>query len=226
MSPMSELPGAVGGGTATLLQQVGETMFPGITQTVRLRSKAPELRLGHEIVSDLPLQVCLFFNACYFPFWLACELASASAKYQHLNYLYKIVLVTVLVAVVLIEVTRLYLGYLGNLTEKVPELAGFWLLTVLLQFPLQGFLLLNGDLILLPLERAACAVMFCMILAELWTGFVALRRITRHQAKKFHLMQMRYRGDAASAGGGGSFSAGHVTTNSEGGGVQELNKDK
>ena len=45
---------------------------------------------------------------------------------------------TVLVATTIIEITRLYLGYLGNLTEKVPELAGFWLLTVLLQLPMQG----------------------------------------------------------------------------------------
>ena len=35
------------------------------------------------------------------------------------------------------QVVRLYLGYLGNLGEKVPELAGFWLLTILLQLPMQ-----------------------------------------------------------------------------------------
>ncbi len=184
------------------LMQVSETVFPGITQTYQLRndrsSKAPESRLGNEIVSDLPLQVCLFLNLCYFPFWLAAALTSAYVKYEHLNYLYKFVLATVLGAVVLIEAARLYLGYLGNLNEKVPELAGFWLLTVLLQFPLQAFLLLNEDLILLPLERAANLVMVAVVLAELWTGFAALRRITRHQARKFHLMQMRVRG-----GGGG-----------------------
>ena len=72
-------------------------------------------------------------------------------KYHLLNYLYKFVLVTVIVAVIIIELVRLYLGYLGNLTEKVPELAGFWLLTILLQLPLQGFLLLNTDLILVPI---------------------------------------------------------------------------
>ena len=105
----------------------------------------------------------------------------------------KFILVTVLIAAVFIEVTRLYLGYLGNLTEKVPELAGFWLLTVLLQFPLQCFLFLNSDLILLPLERAANAVMVALIVAELMTGFIALKKITRHQAKKFHLMQLQIR---------------------------------
>ena len=75
----------------------------------------------------------------------------SDVKYHLLNYLYKFVLVTILVAVIIIEVVRLYLGYLGNLTEKVPELAGFWLLTILLQLPLQGFLLFNTDLILVPI---------------------------------------------------------------------------
>ena len=77
----------------------------------------------------------------------------SDVKYHLLNYLYKFVLVTILVAVIIIEVVRLYLGYLGNLTEKVPELAGFWLLTILLQLPLQGFLLFNTDLILVPIGK-------------------------------------------------------------------------
>ena len=38
------------------------------------------------------------------------------------------------------QVVRLYLGYLGNLGERVPELAGFWLLTILLQLPMQVIL--------------------------------------------------------------------------------------
>ena len=172
-------------------KQVSETMFPGITAAQNWKS--PELRLGNEIVSHLPLQMCLFFNVVYFPFWLIVSIVITALKYEYLNYLYKFILVTVLVAAVLIEVTRLYLGYLGNLTEKVPELAGFWLLTVLLQFPLQGFLLFNRDLKILPMEFAANLIMMTLILAELYLGFMALRKITRHQAKKFHLMQMKMR---------------------------------
>ncbi len=91
-----------------------------------------------------------------------------------------------------------------NFALQVPELAGFWLLTILLQFPLQSFLFLNEDLILLPLERAVNFIMVAMILAELWTGFFALRKITRHQAKKFHLMQMRVRGSVGTGSVGNS----------------------
>ena len=97
-----------------------------------------------------------------------------------------------MVATTIIEITRLYLGYLGNLGEKVPELAGFWLLTVLLQLPMQGFLLFNEDLVILPMERAANILMVIVVLLELVIGFIALRKITRHQAKKFHLHQLNY----------------------------------
>ena len=149
-------------------------------------------KLGNEIVTDLPLQMSLFFNVCYFPPWLIISITIAEVKYDSLNYLYKFILVTVLIAITVIEIVRLYLGYLGNLTEKVPELAGFWLLTILLQLPLQGFLLLNEDLIILPLERAANILMVLMILVELVTGFLALKRITTHQARKFHLHQLHF----------------------------------
>lgn len=146
-------------------------------------------KLGNEIVTDLPLQTTLYFNVCYFPAWLVISIVITVVKYDSLNYLYKFILVTVLIAITIIEVVRLYLGYLGNLTEKVPELAGFWLLTVLLQLPLQGFLLFNEDLIILPLERAANILMVSLVIVELLAGFRALRKITRHQARKFHLHQ-------------------------------------
>ena len=139
------------------LLTVSETMFPGITTSAGLRytntMEQAAIKLGNQLVSNLPLQVLLYLNVIYFPCWLGVILMVTSVKYHLLNYLYKFVLVTILVAVIIIEVVRLYLGYLGNLTEKVPELAGFWLLTILLQLPLQGFLLFNTDLILVPIGK-------------------------------------------------------------------------
>ena len=55
---------------------------------------------------------------------------------------------------------------------------------------MQGFLLFNEDLVILPMERAANFLMVILVMIELIVGFVALRRITRHQAKKFHLHQL------------------------------------
>ena len=66
--------------------------------------------------------MAMFFNVCYFPVWLIISLTTTSIKYDSLNYLYKFILVTILVAVTIIETVRLYLGYLGNLTERVSYL--------------------------------------------------------------------------------------------------------
>ena len=64
------------------LKQVSETMFPGISETYKnqdmyrknsvgsylgmgMNKKSPAIKLGNEIVSDLPLQMELFFNVCF-----------------------------------------------------------------------------------------------------------------------------------------------------------------
>ena len=67
----------------------------------------------------LPLpQVVLYLNVVYFPCWLSVTLMVTAVKYQYLNYLYKFVLVTVLAAATIIEVVRLYLGYLGETFDQ------------------------------------------------------------------------------------------------------------
>ena len=66
------------------LKQVGETMFPGISESYNHNkpkfSSLPISKLGNEIVTDLPLQICLFFNLCYFPFWLIISIIIAYVK--------------------------------------------------------------------------------------------------------------------------------------------------
>ncbi|XP_074983326.1 transmembrane protein 17 isoform X3 [Caretta caretta] len=108
----------------------------------------------NEIVSSLPLQMSLYFNLYFFPFWWVSSVVMLQLKYPVLPDYYKFILVTVIVLVSLIEAIRLYLGYMGNLQEKVPELAGFWLLSLLLQLPIILFLLFNDGLKIQPLERA------------------------------------------------------------------------
>ena len=40
------------------------------------------------------------------------------------------------------------------------------------------------------MERATNIIMVIILVIELIVGFIALRRITKHQAKKFHLHQL------------------------------------
>uniref|UniRef100_A0A3B3SSQ8 Transmembrane protein 17 n=1 Tax=Paramormyrops kingsleyae TaxID=1676925 RepID=A0A3B3SSQ8_9TELE len=124
--------------------------------------------LGHndDVISCLPLQMSLYFNAYYFPLWWVSEVVVLHLKYPALPDYYKFILITVLILMTLIEAIRLYLGYAGNLQEKVPELAGFWLLTLLLQFPLTLFQLFNEAILIQPLERGVHIVLALFLLIE------------------------------------------------------------
>ncbi|XP_058502333.1 transmembrane protein 17B [Solea solea] len=141
------------------------------------------------VLSSLPLQMSLYFNMWFFPLWWISETVMFHLKYPFLPDYYKFILVTVLLLMTLFEAIRLYLGYTGNLQEKVPELAGFWLLSILLQFPLILFQLLNEAILIQPLERAVHIVLVIFILTQAVAGFVALRDMVRHTADQFHLRQ-------------------------------------
>ena len=74
---------------------------------------------------------------------------------------------------------------------QVPELAGFWLVSFILQLPLVCFLLFNEYTLVLPLERAVHIVMLLFILFEVVQGYVAIKRMTDAQVEKFHLQRFK-----------------------------------
>ncbi|XP_070572094.1 transmembrane protein 17-like [Ptychodera flava] len=164
-----------------------EYVFPGITVIDHRQKHA--IKPGNEIVSNLPLQMSLYFNAFYFPFWLVTCVVMYELKFHYLDEFYKFILITVFIVMTFIEIIRLYLGYKGNLMEKVPELAGFWLLTLVIQLPLSIFLVANTGSFVLPIEYAIHIVFILFIAFEIGTGFVAIRVMADHQMTKFHLQQ-------------------------------------
>lgn len=143
---------------------------------------------GAEIVSFLPLQILLYFNVWYAPLWMISLIFALVNKFSDLATHYKFITITIYIIMFIVEASRLYLGYEGNLREKVAELAGFWLLT-LFQVPLTAYLLANVDTILLPLERGVNIVMGVFLCVQLLLGFRALQLMVRAQAVKFHLTQ-------------------------------------
>ncbi|XP_008335724.1 transmembrane protein 17B [Cynoglossus semilaevis] len=154
-------------------------------------SKENDAVLSHDkrVLSSLPLQMSLYFNMWFFPLWWISETVMLHFKYPFLSDYYKFILVTVLLLMTLFEGIRLYLGYMGNLQEKVPELAGFWLLSILLQFPLILFQLFNEAILIQPLERGVHIVLAIFILTQAVAGFLALRDMVSHTASQFHLRQ-------------------------------------
>ncbi|XP_022109494.1 transmembrane protein 17B-like [Acanthaster planci] len=167
------------------LTSFSEAVFPG--RALRDNRQHHAIRPGNELVSNLPLQMALYFNVFFFPFWLVCSIVLLELKFYHLDEIFRFVCVTIYVVMGGTEIMRLYLGYLGNLQERVPELAGSWLLTLILQFPLIIFLLAVERAMPVPVERAVHLVQLTFIVLELVFGFLALRVMTQHQIMKFHL---------------------------------------
>ncbi|XP_039515648.1 transmembrane protein 17A [Pimephales promelas] len=142
-----------------------------------------------EVWSHLPLQMLLYFNMFFFPFWWISELMMLHLKFCYLPAYYQCLLVTGMVLISILEVLRVYLGYVGNLKEKVPELAGFWLISFLFQLPILLFFITDQDIIILPLERAVHSLYLAFLLGELLASFLALRVMTRKLAQQFHMRQ-------------------------------------
>ncbi|XP_020601735.1 transmembrane protein 17-like isoform X2 [Orbicella faveolata] len=144
---------------------------------------------GNEIVSNLALQMSLYFNVYFSPFWYTTCIVMLVAKYSKLDSVYKFITIVIYVAMALVEVARLYLGYAGNLQEKVPQLAGFWILTLVLQLPLTLMLLLNESMLIMPMERAVNIIMALFVLFETVQGYRVIKSMIEQQISKFHVQQ-------------------------------------
>uniref|UniRef100_A0A8D2KYD7 Transmembrane protein 17 n=1 Tax=Varanus komodoensis TaxID=61221 RepID=A0A8D2KYD7_VARKO len=164
------------------------------------------VKLNRPVLSSLPLQVMLYFNAFYVPFWGLSEGVMLELKYNLLPAYYQFLLVAAYLTLVLAEALRLYLGYIGNLQEKVPELASFLLLSSLIEMPVLLFILMDPHIIRLPLETAVHLLLLLFLLSEIMAAFVALRAMAKHLARQFYLRQFEEgaggAGRARSARGG------------------------
>ncbi|GFT74158.1 transmembrane protein 17 [Nephila pilipes] len=169
-------------------RKVSEVVFPGIKVSYGYKFS----RKSEEVLSSLPLQMCLYFNVNYSVLWILIRIGCLIYKFQNLSQMYQILLTTIIFVMIIVELSRLYLGYIGNLTERVPELAGFWLLTLFLQFPLQCLCTFSTDFLILPWERLTDTITMIFLIFEIFIGYFAVKTITNHQALKFKLQMMKY----------------------------------
>ncbi|XP_057266682.1 transmembrane protein 17B-like [Pezoporus wallicus] len=82
---------------------------------------------------------------------------------------------------------------------QVPELAGFLLLSLLIQLPLLLFLLTDSQVLCLPLELAVHSLLLAFLLAEIVAAFLALRTMSKQLAAQFYLRQWEEGGRDLSA---------------------------
>uniref|UniRef100_A0A8C3ANQ1 Zgc:112294 n=1 Tax=Cyclopterus lumpus TaxID=8103 RepID=A0A8C3ANQ1_CYCLU len=169
--------------------QMGLAYVGGSVFTNNRTADSDSTRDHNDLVSHLPLQMLLYFNMFYFPCWWFSAVFMLEVKFYYLPGYYQALLITGMILLTLVEVVRLHLGYIGNLKEKVPELAAFWLLSFMFQLPVLLFFLTDEGIIILPLERAVHALYLLFLLAQILASFLALRTMTRKLTLLFHLRQ-------------------------------------
>ena len=133
--------------------------------------------LGYQLVASLPLQMCFYFSLLFPPCWTAVLGVVFHTELDRMDVLSRYIYVTVLCGAMLMELVHLHVGYVGSMREEVPQMAGFWLTSLLL---------LNSGALRLAAELAVLGPQAALLVAQLAPGYVAVRRLTRHQVTKFH----------------------------------------
>lgn len=66
------------------------------------------------------------------------------------------------------------------------------MLTTFLQFPLHSLCTFSKDFIVLPWERVIDVILMIFIVFEIIIGYVAVKKISNHQALKMKIQLLKY----------------------------------
>ena len=138
------------------------------------------------ICSDMVLQMLLYFHAYFSVVWFAMYWYLWTWKSEHMEYqrAVKILSPTIFAIWTIAEAPRLLFGYTGNLKEKVPQMASFFLLTIFPSLPALCYFLF-AEVNKLPLDWVLHVIQFALTLAELYFGRRALTLLIRSQRDRF-----------------------------------------
>lgn len=135
--------------------------------------------LASEYRETLQLQKCLFLNYTIYPFWMIVVAFFLYIRFDEIGHLAKYLAVAVYGISVFIECMRLFFGRYGNTQARVPELAGFLLLSILMQLPLVSFFLLNQYLKSTPLEITMHLILWFLIASEIILAYFSFKRASK-----------------------------------------------
>ena len=138
------------------------------------------------ICSDMVLQMLLYFHVYFSVVWFLMYWFLWQWKTENMEYkrAVKVLSPTIFAIWAFAEGPRLLFGYTGNLKEKVPQMASFFLLTVFPSLPALAYFLF-AEVNKLPLDWALHVIQFGFTLAELVFGYRALRLLIRSQRDRF-----------------------------------------
>ncbi|XP_076645550.1 transmembrane protein 17B [Halictus rubicundus] len=145
----------------------------------------------NKIKSNLPFQIVLYINLWFFPIWLLVAVLNLDFNYsKYVRDVYDAILLIIFFILLVSESLKLYLGYLGNLGGKIPELAACWLISILIELPLELFLVYyHGSLSQYSNVFVGYFMIFLLFL-EIVTGVIALKNLADLRARTFYLAQL------------------------------------
>lgn len=138
---------------------------------------------------SLPLQMALYFNVWYSVSWILLNIVTLILKYDFMSSLFQTIATVVFTTSAVIEILRLYLGYTGHILERIPDLVGCWLLT-LLQIVFILFLTFYEQLQALPLETVGNGLLLAFLLVEFLGVTIVTRTFSGKQATRFHVTRV------------------------------------
>ncbi|KAF2368607.1 hypothetical protein FHG87_000616 [Trinorchestia longiramus] len=166
------------------VETLSSTIFPNV-EFDELGRIPP--KVGCVLTSSLPLQMSIFFSGLFFPVWLCGTYTIFYYKYWKLSSIYRYIVALICIAIPPLEFVRLRLGYSGNIRERVPELAGSWLVVLLLLLPLVLFLLFAPGCRLAAMEYPLHGLYLILLLVHIVTGHIAITRMAKYQTKIYQL---------------------------------------
>lgn len=177
---------------------VEKAIFPGASENRRHTAWLQRKGLGgarciaivktREVVSSVPLQMALYWNVYYSVMWAFTFLLLARWRWFHNDGWTRFAGLGAFGLWAITESSRLLLGYLGNLKEKVPHLVAFFFLTFFPQLFVMGFLVV-GQKPLLTYDLVTGALHLLFLFFELGIGVPATNRMIVSHNVRF---QMEY----------------------------------
>ncbi|KAI8925828.1 hypothetical protein BC831DRAFT_426367 [Entophlyctis helioformis] len=173
-----------------LLEAATTRLFPEYSSRV---IPLKENKQATAILSSLPFQMLMYFNIFLYPVWLtgAWLVFTWKMAWFQLSYWHLYQTLFLMLAFSIMEPVRLWLGYNGNLRERVPEISGCFVFSCFPQLLVLVYLLVGQPFtsrgFSLPIETALNFVYMCLVVPEIVFGYLAARAIVKQRTIEFFL---------------------------------------
>ena len=136
----------------------------------------------YQVAASTPLQMTMYFNIPYALLFLVTNqlLFAWKSAVWDLPIVVAVISPMVFWVWAFVEPIRLLLGYVGNLSERVAWLGGFWILTVFPQAIVHIYFIVGQwgiGWFTLPIEVAMSSVYLVLVIAQLLLSYSTIKRL-------------------------------------------------